>query len=224
MPLCLRGESGFASPDLYEVCEENDCKYAIRLKQNPTLIRYAQDAEEALYRATRKNQIDYAVEYGEFDYQAGSWSHPRKVVFKVEKPYGQMVHLFTFVVTTMEDLEPYQVIQFYCGRGKMENFIKEGKSGFDFSSVSSHSMVVNANRLQVHVLAYNLFNWFRRLALSASMRKQRIDTIRLKLLKVAAKAVHSARYIVFKLCSSCPYKREFYETLSNIWNLQPQLE
>ena len=224
VPLYLRGDSGFASPDLYEVCEEHDCKYAIRLKQNSTLIRYAQDAEEALYRATRKNQINYAVEYGEFDYQAGSWSHPRRVVFKVEKPYGQMVHLFTFVVTTMEDLEPYQVIQFYCGRGKMENFIKEGKSGFDFASVSSHSMVVNANRLQVHALAYNLFNWFRRLALSASMRKQRIDTIRLKLLKVAARAVNLARYTVFKLCSSCPYKREFYETLSNIWNLQPQLE
>ena len=223
MPLYLRGDSGFAAPGLYNACEENDCKYAIRLKQNATLIRYAVDEDNALYRATRHNQIDYAVEYGEFEYQAGSWLHPRRVVFKIEKPYNQMVHLYTFVVTTM-DMEPHQVIQFYCGRGKMENFIKEGKSGFDFSSVSSHSKVVNANRLQVHALAYNLFNWFRRLALSASMRKQRIDTIRLKLLKVAAKAVHSARYIVFKLCSSCPYKREFYETLSNIRQLQPQLE
>ena len=223
MPLFLRGDSGFAAPELYDICEDNDCKYAIRLKQNATLVRYAADADEALYRATRDNQIDYAVEYGEFDYQAGSWSHPRRVVFKVEKPYGQMVHLFTFVVTTME-MKPYQVIQFYCGRGKMENFIKQGKIGFDFSSVSSHSKVVNANSLQVHALAYNLFNWFRRLALSASMRKQRIDTIRLKMLKVAARAVRSARYIVFKLCSSCPYKREFYETLSNIRQLQPQLE
>lgn len=223
MPLYLRGDSGFASPDLYEACEESDCKYAIRLKQNKTLVKYATDADNALYRATRENQVDYAVEYGEFDYQAGSWSHPRRVVFKIEKPYGQMSHLYTFIVTTME-AEPYQVIQFYCGRGKMENFIKEGKSGFDFSSVSSHSKVVNANRLQVHALAYNLFNWFRRLALSASMRKQRIDTIRLKLLKIAAKAVHSARYIVFKLCSSCPYKKEFYETLLNIRELQPQLE
>lgn len=49
----------------------------------------------------------------------------------------------------------------------MENFIKESKSGFDFASVSSHTRIVNANRLQVHALAYNIFNWFRRLALSA---------------------------------------------------------
>ena len=220
LPLYLRGDSGFASPALYEACEENDCKYAIRLKDNATLRRLAADADEALSRATRDNQVDYAVEYGEFMYQAGSWSHPRRVVFKVEQPTNQFIHMFTFIVTTMES-EPYQVIRFYCGRGKMENFIKEGKSGFDFSSVSSHSKVVNANRLRVHALAYNLFNWFRRLALSANMRKQTIDTIRLKMLKVAAKIVHSARYTVFKLCSSCPYKQEYYDTLENIRNLRP---
>lgn len=220
LPLYLRGDSVFSSPALYEACEENDCKYAIRLKDNATLRRLAADADEALSRATRDNQVDYAVEYGEFMYQAGSWSHPRRVVFKVEKPTNQFIHMFTFIVTTMES-EPYQVIRFYCGRGKMENFIKEGKSGFDFSSVSSHSKVVNANRLRVHALAYNLFNWFRRLALSANMRKQTIDTIRLKMLKVAAKIVHSARYTVFKLCSSCPYKQEYYDTLENIRNLRP---
>ena len=81
-----------------------------------------------------------------------------------------------------------------------------------------------SHRLQVHALAYNIFNWFRRLALSANMRKQRIDTVRLKLLKIAAKAIRSARYITFKLCSSCPYKNEFYETLSNIGKLNVQLE
>lgn len=156
-------------------------------------------------------------------YQAGSWSHPRRVVFKIEKPYGQLIHKYTFLVTTLE-MDIYQVLQFYCGRGKMENFIKEGKSGFDFASVSSSSKVVNANRLLVHALAYNLFNWFRRLALAANMRKLRIDTIRLKLLKVAAKVVKSARYKYFKLCSSCPYKKEFYETLENIKRLRPQLE
>lgn len=224
LPLYLRGDSGFTSPYLYEVCEENACKYAIRLKQNHALIQNVTEDDKELFRMTQNNQIDYAVVFGEFEYQAGSWSRPRRVVFKIEKPYGQMVHLYTFVVTTMEDLTPEQVIMLYCNRGKMENFIKEGKSGFDFSSVSSHSKVVNANRLQVHVLAYNLFNYFRRLALAASMKKQQVDTIRLKLLKVAARAVRSARYTIFKLCSSCPYKREFYETLSNIRRLSPKLE
>jgi hypothetical protein len=224
IPLYLRGDSGFASPSLYKACEENACKYAIRLKENSTLMKFAEYKDEALYRVTRDNMIDYAVVYGEFMYRAGSWDHERRVVFKIEKPYGQMTHLHTFIVTTMKDLEPWQVIQFYCGRGRMENFIKEGKSGFDFSSVSSHSMIVNANRLQIHALAYNLFNWFRRLALAANMRKLQVDTIRLKLMKIAAKAVKSARYIVFKLCLSYPYKQEFYETLMNIQSLHPQLE
>ena len=223
MPLYFRGDSGFASPGLYEVLEDKNCKYAIRLKENAKLRELAEEENQALYRATKFNQVDYAVEYGEFLYQAGSWNHPRKVVFKIEKPYGQMVHLYTFIVTTME-MEPYQVIQFYCGRGRMENFIKEGKSGFDFACVSSPTKLVNANRLLVHALAYNLFNWFRRLVLAASMRKQRIDTIRIKLLKIAARVVRSARYKYFKLCSSCPYKKEFYETLENIRNLRPQLE
>ena len=135
--LLLRGDSGFATPDLYKQCEENGTSYVIRL---------------------------------------------------------------------------------------MENFIKESKSGFDFSAVSSHNRIVNANRVQVHALAYNIFNWFRRLVLSAKMRKQRIDTVRLKLLKIATKVVHSARYITFKLCSSCPYKEEFYDTLSAIGKLNVQPE
>ena len=112
------------------------------------------------------------------------------------------------------------------GPGEKDYFmeIKSVKSGFDFAAVSSHNRIVNANRVQYMTLAYNIFNWFRRLVLSAKMRKQRIDTIRLKLLKIAARAVHSARYIIFKLCSSCPYKEEFYDTLSSIGKLNVQLE
>ena len=220
----LRGDSGFAAPELYEVCEEYGCKYAIRLKENSKLMELAKEKDEALYNATAQDMVRAACEYGEFMYQAGSWTHPRRVVFQIEKPYGRMDHVFTFVVTAMES-EPYQVLQFYCGRGKMENFIKEGKSGFDFSSVSSASKIVNANRLLVHGLAYNVINWFRRLVLDKGMAKMRIDAIRLKLMKIAAKIVHTGRYIVFKLCSSCPYQKEFITTLKNIHNLTiPLLE
>ena len=76
----------------------------------------------------------------------------------------------------------------------------------------------------VHALAYNLFNWFRRVALASNMRKQQIGTIRLKLMKIAARVVRSARYKYFKLFSSCPYKKEFYETLENIHKLRSKLQ
>ena len=223
IPLFLRGDSGFATPALYSQCETNGTSYVIRLKENQILRNQASSIEDELIERTKQDQISYAVAYGEFEYQANSWEYPRRVVCKVEKPAGQFIHMFTFIVTNM-DASPEELIRFYCKRGSMENFIKESKNGFAFASVSSSSKVVNANRLQVHALAYNIFNWFKRLVLPAKMRKQQIDTIRLKLLKVATKVVHSARYITFKLCSSCPYKDEFYETLENIRKLQPKLE
>ena len=218
----LRGDSGFASPELYTQCETNGVTYAIRLKDNVVLRRLAADLDSELNDITEENMVDYAVVYGEFFYQAGSWDYPRRVVCKIEKPEGQMIHMYTFIVNNM-DMRPEMVIKYYCNRGRMENFIKEGKLGFDFAAVSSHAAIVNANRLLIHALAYNIFNWFRRFVLPEKMRSSLVDTIRLKLLKIAARVVRSARYFTFKLCSSCPYKEEFYETLANIRRLKPQI-
>lgn len=220
--LFLRGDSGFATDELYRECENNGTSYVIRLKENNVLRKLASELDSDLYdlTQTREDAVSYAVVYGEFEYQAGSWDHPRRVVCKIEKPFGQMVHMNTFVVTNM-DSSPEELIRFYCKRGQMENFIKECKSGFDMDYVSSSSQIVNANRVLIHALVYNLFNWFRRFVLPAKLRKDRIDTLRLKLMKIAARIVRSARYIVFKLCSTCPFQHEFYETLHNIWQLQP---
>lgn len=220
--LYLRGDSGFACPELFELLETNGTSYAIRLKMNDTLIRLADSLERELDDITADNKVDYAVVYGEFRYAANSWGQTRRIIVKVEKQVNQLVYMHTFIVTNM-DLKPSEIIQFYCNRGRMENFIKESKSGFDMDNMSSHSMLTNSNRMQISVLVYNIFNWFRRLVLPKSMRKFQIDTFRLKLLKIAAKMVHSARYITFKLCSSCPYKEAFIETLHNI-RLLPKLE
>ena len=119
---------------------------------------------DGITRRTQNHKLDYAVVYGEFMYKASPWPYKRRVVCKVEKPENQMVYMYTFIVTNM-DSSPEYLIKFYCKIGLMENFIKESKSGFDFSAVSSHNRIVNANRVQVHALAYNIFNWFRRLAL-----------------------------------------------------------
>ena len=221
--LLLRGDSGFATPGLYKQCEENGTGYVIRLKENAILRDKASYLVDELDEITKNNKVDYAVVYGKFMYQADPRPYERRVVCKVAKPENQMIYMYTFIVTNMES-SPEYLIKFYCKRGLMENFIKESKTGFDFASVSSHTRIVNANRLQIHALAYNIFNWFRRLTLSANMRKQRIDTVRLKLLKIATKVIRSARYITFKLCSSCPYKDEFYNTLYNISKLCIQLE
>ncbi len=75
--------------------------------------------------------------------------------------------------------------------------------------VSSSTQIVNANRMLIHAPACNLFNRFRRLVLPESLQKDRVDTLRLKLLKIAARIVRTGRYVYFKLCSHCPFQMEF---------------
>ena len=221
--ISLRGDSGFATPEIYDLAETHGCSYAIRLKMNSNLRSSASYVESDLDELTKDNKVDYAVCYGEFMYKASSWKYARRVVCKVEKPTDQMTYMYTFIVTNM-DLSPEDVIRFYCNRGRMENYIKESRNGFDFSCMSSHAMLVNAGRLMICMLAYNLFNWFKRLVLPKHFQKMQIETFRLKLIKIAARVIRSARYRSFRFCSSCPYKDEFREIQRNIQQLQiPEL-
>ena len=41
--LYIRGDSGFALPGLYEIAEEHNAKYAIRLKANATLYKHSEE-------------------------------------------------------------------------------------------------------------------------------------------------------------------------------------
>lgn len=141
---------------------------------------------------------------------------------KVEKPRGQVTFNHTFIVSNMES-SPHQILDFYCNRGTMENFIKEGKNGFEFDRMSSSSFIANSNKLQISMLAYNFNNWFRRLCMSKDIKSFRMETIRNKVIKVAAKVVHHARKITFKLCSSYPYKDFFNSIIERLKQL-PLLE
>lgn len=216
--LFVRGDSGYAAPELYMACEKYGAQYAIRLKANQVLYKEAGVLDQQLYEQTREDTVSYAVVYGDFIYQAGSWDIPRRVTVKIEKPADSMEHRFTFIVTNMT-ASPEFVVNFYCGRGQMENFIKECKKDFDFSAVSSSSKVVNANRLQVHVLAYNLINMMRRLVFPDALKRLRMESIRIKLIKIASRVVRHGRKIIFRLCSSNPYKQEFTQIMQNILNL-----
>ncbi len=215
---CIRGDSGFANPELYKISEELDTLYAIRLKVNSTLYKLALDVALHLSEKCKRDMVANQVVYGEFKYKASSWKKNRRVVVKIEKPEGQLCHNYTFVVTNMT-LPAKDVIKFYSNRGTMENFIKEGKNGFSFGKMSSRNFLANANKLQQMLLAYNLNNWLRRLCFSSNMKKNRIETLRTKLIKVAAKIIKTARYLKFKLCSSYVYKDEFVYIIDKINNL-----
>lgn len=81
--MLLRGDSGFTKLELYSQCETNGVSYAIRLKENDILHELAADIDEMLTETTKGDIISYAVSYGEFMYQAGSWDYPRRVVCKI---------------------------------------------------------------------------------------------------------------------------------------------
>lgn len=215
--IILRGDSGFATPELYKICEEHGVDFAIRLKSNSRL----QDiAEEFTDEYAEKNDITkgHHVFYKECTYQAGTWDKSRKVAIKMEKSEDQLLFTPTFIVTTQEN-KPKHTVLFYAKRGTMENYIKEGKIGFAFGKMNSSKFEVNAAKLQIAVLAYNFHNGLRRFCMPKKMKKHQVQTIRLRLIKIAGKITRSGRYISFKLASSSLYKKEFLGTLRNIQGL-----
>lgn len=217
--LLVRGDSGFAAPAIYEQCEAEDCYYVIRLKENPLLVKEASELETQAYAMARKG-FDNPICYGEFDYQAKTWTHPRKVVCKVElkqdkNKQNSLFPSYTFVVTNMKGYAK-NLIKLYCKRGLMENYIKEFKNEFCMS-MSNHSMTVNANILELCKIAYNLFNYMKRIGFKGNgFEKMQAAGIRLRVLKVAGKVVFHGRKTQLKLCSSFPCRRQMEIALNNI--------
>jgi hypothetical protein len=220
IPLHLRADSGFASPGIYEISEEHGISYVIRLKANSRLYKLAEPLTEKMAQQTKNNLYSERVIYGEFEYKAGSWNKSRRVIVKIKKPAGQLGYNYTFIVTSIKDRTPKEIVKFYCQRGTMENFIKEAKNGFALDKMSYTEYWANANKLQQMLLAYNLNNWLRRLCFPENNRSDRIGTVRTKLVKIAARIVKSGRYIYYKLASSCPGKELFYRIFKNIQSME----
>ncbi len=83
--LFLRGDSGFATPELYTQAESNGFSYAIRLKGNHLLQEKAFYLEEEVTAKAALHPDRFIALYGEFSYQAGSWDYSRRVICKIEK-------------------------------------------------------------------------------------------------------------------------------------------
>jgi len=208
VPKFFRGDAAFAIPELYESLEAEGYRYAIRLKANPILERHISHLlKRPVGRPPRKPQRFYHS----FEYQAQSWDRPRRVVVKVEWHQGELFPRVGFIVTNL-DGAANNVVHFYNQRGTAEQWIKEGKHAVRWTRLSCRSFAANQVRLQLHVLAYNLGNFLRRIALPASVKHWTLTTLREKLIKIGAKVARHARYITFQL-AEVAVPRWLYRTI-----------
>jgi hypothetical protein len=111
-------------------------------------------------------------------------------------------------------------VRFYNGRGTAEQWIKEGKQAIKWTRLSCQRFEANQVRLQLFVLAYNLANFVRRLALPQSIRRCSLTTLREKLVKIGAKDVRHANYVIFQLAEVAVPRRLFGQILSRIERLR----
>jgi len=159
------------------------------------------------------------VWYDDFLYQADTWGRPRRVVAKIEHHKGELFPRVGFIVTNLRR-QPWQVVKFYNGRGTAEQWIKEGKNAVKWTRLSCHDFVDNQVRLQLFVLAYNLGNFLRRLALPHGVKHWSLTTLREKLIKIGAKVVRHARYVVFQMAEVAIPRGLFRAILERIRRLR----
>lgn len=216
--LFLRGDSGFAVPALYALCENESVYYVIRLKSNAVLQRMADELHPATEVADITRSEHY---YEEIEYQAKSWSKSRKVIVQSVRPAGELFFTHSFFVTNLENaFTPEAIVCSYQKRGTMENYIKEAKNGFYLDKMNSPSFQVNEAKMMLSLLAYNLTNWLRTLCFPEGKTSMQIETIRTRIIKVASKLVKSGRSLYFKLSSSFVYPEFFWKVLQRIQHLK----
>ncbi len=214
----FRGDAAFANPELYPFLEAEDYLYAIRLPANDVLYR---QIEHLLTRPAGRPPEQPIVWYHSFEYQAASWEKSRRVVAKIEHHKGELFPRVGFIVTNLGG-GAARVVWFYNGRGTAEQWIKEGKNAVKWTRLSCHDFVDNQVRLQLFVLAYNLGNFLRRLALPNRVKHWSLTTLREKLVKIGAKVVSGSRYVVFQMAEVAIPRGLFRAILERIRRLTPQ--
>lgn len=202
--IIFRADSGFCRWKTLKYCDKNDVGYVVGLAKNKVLTKAAKsfmaEAENAFEVTGEKQRSFHELEYG-----AKSWDRKRRVILKAE-------HLLKgpnarFVVTNLD--HPPEAIYdgLYTKRGDMENRIKEQQLYLFADRTSCTRFLANQFRLLLASAAYVLIEHLRREVLKGTeLARAQVGTIRLKLLKVAARVVVTVRRVVLHLSSSYPYQ------------------
>jgi Transposase DDE domain group 1 len=218
--IALRADTAFSSPEVLDYAEYAGLQYAIGFARNDRLLDRVVGLCEKADRLWESNADGKRVRlYTSFWYRARSWSRTRRVVAKIERT-AQGMNL-RFLVTNRRG-RAEEVFTWYEQRGQAENFIKELKNDLEADRLSCMEYRANAFRLQLHVLAYNLFVLFRRHVLRGTeLARAAVGTIRLRLLKIGARVKLSARRLWFHLASGWPGRPLLLNVLDRLAALGP---
>ena len=215
--IVVRGDSGFCTEEIMAWCEtQPGVYYCLGLAENPVLIG---KLTPALVTARMRRCLCGAPsvrEFAEFEYQTQkSWSRPRRVVGKAEvMTAGDNPR---FIVTNLpargfkgdEDRERFTPArlyeEFYCARGEMENVLKQQVLDLEADKLSTHFLASNQLRLWLASFAYLLMERLRAWGCHGTeLARATVGTLRLKLLKVAARVTVSVRRVYLQLSSAYP--------------------
>jgi hypothetical protein len=197
----LRADSGFAVPGVYDYCEDESIAYTIGLGSNSRLEAMAaalgEDAKQQRAETGEKVRL-----FDEGQYQAGSWDHERRVVFKAEAlDKGLNTR---FVVTTRDD-PPEELYTWYTQRGNHpELCIKDLKDDCFADRLSCHRFWANQFRLLLYAAAYWLLDTIRRWLARLQVPHLQLGTLRLRLIKIGGWVRQRLETVSLHLASSHP--------------------
>jgi hypothetical protein len=111
-----------------------------------------------------------------------------------------------FIVTNLDDGSPeWLYATLYCARGQAENLIKLHKAQLASDRTSCRSALANQVRLVLHTAAYWLMLAVRdAIPKSRDLAKAEFATLRLRLLKIAARVVEMASRVRLAFAAACP--------------------
>jgi len=204
--ITIRGDGHYGRPEVMACCEEHGVDYVLGLPTNAVLRGDPEIVKVADACAVRRAQRQYPVlrNYAETRYGAKTWACQRRVVARIEaSTLGMDIR---YVVTSLAGGSAEHIYDtLYCARGQAENLIKLHKSQLKSDRTSCRSANANQMRLILHTAAYWLM-WRiqQEIPKAAALAKAEFATLRLRLLKVAARVIETATRIRVAFASACP--------------------
>ena len=147
---------------------------------------------------------DVVRSYTQTRHRAGTWNRERRAVARIEAtPLGLDIR---FVVTSVEHGSPEWIYDsLYCARGQMENLIKLHKTQLASDRTSCRSAIANQVRLVLHTAAYWLMLDVRdAIPKPRDLAKAEFATLRLRLIKIAARVIETANRVRLAFAAGCP--------------------